>query len=453
MLKDMLRIKRAVKYSPLITAGIYLVFSALYIAFSDWIVARYISNIDLLNNVQTLKGLGFVIITALVLYFLIRSPLNKVLQNSVALSQAEEKIRLIIESMTDGIVVFDTRNKIIETNAAFVKLTGGQSKTDLIGQNIFLFFPVQDHSRLRQEINNVIASGHGSVLEFNLNREGGEVLPVQINISIVKNADGASMGIVAIIEDITERKKAQSKLQELYLKEKSQREELQEESKARGMFIDVLAHELRTPLTPIVASGGMLDDHLASSEDEITHKLIDIIVDSSNTLTRRLEDLLDIGRVSRGSFVLLQQRVNTSNYLQDIITRLKPTVEKSAHHILVNLPAALPLVRVDPARLEQVIVSLIDIAVRFSPPDSDILFSAGTGDGILYIEIADQGPGIPDSELTRLFSPYHRTEQDRQRYPGIGLGLAFSKQIIEAHGGKIKATSQPGKGNIFRIEI
>jgi PAS domain S-box-containing protein len=453
MLRELLGIKRAVKYSPLIIAVIYLMFSTLYILFSDWIVARNITDITFLSRVQTLKGLGFVVFSAALLYFLIRTSLNRVYKTSKALSQAEEKVRLIFESITDGIVVFDSHNKVIEANTALMELFGTKSKAQLLGQNLFIFFAVEEHTRLRQAIDNTIALGHSGVLEFTINRDNQKQIPIQINASILRNAGNKSVGIVAVIENISERKQAQSQLQELYLKEKTQREELQEESRARGMFIDVLAHELRTPLTPIVASGGMLSDYLSHSKDEIKHKLIANIVDGSETLTRRLEELLDIGRVSRGTFVLVQQRVNTTNFLYEVINRLKPILEKHSQQLRVNIPAALPPIRVDPNRLEQVIINLVSVAAKFSPPNSEIIFRAGNMEGVLFFEIEDQGAGISDEELSRLFSPYHRTEQDRQKYPGIGLGLAVTKQIIEAHGGKIQVTGNPGKGNLFRVEI
>ncbi|HSW58558.1 MAG TPA: PAS domain S-box protein [Dehalococcoidales bacterium] len=453
LIKGVSGIGKAVKYSPLIIASIYIIISLIYIVSSDWIVAWLITDVSVFSRIQTLKGIGFVVISSLVLYFSIRSSLNKVFQSNVALSQAEEKVRSIFESMTDGIVVFDTRNKIVEVNGAFTAMMGYASRSEIMGKNIFTFFPVQEHSRLRQEFNNIVDSGNSAVFELTIDKDGKGQFPARMSVSILKQSDGSLQGMVAFIEDITERKQAQSQLEELYNKEKSQREELQEESKARGMFIDVLAHELRTPLTPIVASSGMLKDHLVTSDDEISRKLNSNILDGTDTLTRRLEELLDIGRVSRGTFALTRLQVNTSYFLTETINRLKPVISKKSQRLKMIIPPALPLVNADPLRLEQAIYSLTTMAAKASPPDSDIIFTAGVAERVIYLEITAQGPGISDEELSRLFSPYHRTEQDRQKYPGIGLGLAMAKHIVEAHGGTIKAVSRPGRGSLFRIEI
>jgi signal transduction histidine kinase len=113
----------------------------------------------------------------------------------------------------------------------------------------------------------------------------------------------------------------------------------------------------------------------------------------------------------------------------------------------------LPKADVDPSRLEQVILNLLSNASKFSPQNTVITVKvAVTADGLL-IEVKDNGIGITVEEQQRLFQPYHRVEQDRQKFPGIGLGLAVAKQIVEAHGGKIRLTSTPNQGSTFSVLI
>jgi PAS domain S-box-containing protein len=453
MRKELSNIKFTVKYSPLWTAALYLIISALYIAFSDMILSKIVTDANLYVRIQTLKGIAFVMISAALLYYFIRSPLNKVYQGSLRLAQSEEKVRLIFESMTDGVVVIDNQNRVIETNSALLKTCGVHSRAELIHRDIYSFFETQDHDRLRRDLENTQKSGNSGVREYNIYKTGGGQFPARINAAILKDGDGQPAGIVAIIEDISENRRSQAQLEELYQKALAQSQELQEESKARGMFIEVLAHELRTPLTPIVVCGDILSDTLASSDSVTRRKLTANIVEGASTLSKRLEELLEIGRFSRGSFVLAQQRVDTAVFFQKVISRLSPILEKNRQTLKSDLAADLPTIKIDPDRLELVMQVLVNNAAGFSPPQSEIRLSVGVGHGSLWVEVEDQGPGISEAEIAHLFKPYHRTEQDRQKYPGIGLGMAVARQIIEAHGGRIEVTSVPGKGSLFRFEI
>ncbi len=249
------------------------------------------------------------------------------------------------------------------------------------------------------------------------------------------------------------RRHAAEKLEILYKKEKEQREELEKEAKARSMFIDVLAHELRTPLTPIMVSTGMLKEILGPSTNEITQKLAQNIQSASEILATRLEELLDLGRYSRGTFKLELQPVDFLKYLNGIIDRLRPLIAQKKQEFIVDIPEKSSEVNLDPSRFEQVIINLISNAAKFSPENGKIFLNIKVTDKSLNMEVKDEGIGITPEEQERLFQPYHRVEQDRQKFPGIGLGLAVSKQLVEAHGGKIWVESLPGQGSVFSLAI
>jgi two-component system, OmpR family, aerobic respiration control sensor histidine kinase ArcB len=253
--------------------------------------------------------------------------------------------------------------------------------------------------------------------------------------------------------DITERKNMEEQIVELYQKEKKQRQELQEENQARGLFIDVLAHELRTPLTPILASASMLQDLMRTQPDNIQKKLTANISRSASTLTRRLEELLDLARYTRGTFKLQIQPVDIKKYIEEIVSRFKPSIDQRRQKLVLELPDAQLVVDLDQSRIEQVLFNLLSNASKFSPDDADIFLKVQPDRGNLLVEVKDSGIGITPEEQKRLFQPYHRVEQDRQKFPGLGLGLSVSKQIILAHGGNIRVESKPGKGSIFSFTI
>jgi len=263
----------------------------------------------------------------------------------------------------------------------------------------------------------------------------------------------ATWKIVDLQKAEESRRHAAEKLEILYQKEKEQREELEKEAKARSMFIDVLAHELRTPLTPIMVSTGMLKEILGPSTNEITQKLAQNIQSASEILATRLEELLDLGRYSRGTFKLELQPVDFLKYLNGIIDRLRPLIAQKKQEFIVDIPEKSSEVNLDPSRFEQVIINLISNAAKFSPENGKIFLNIKVTDKSLNMEVKDEGIGITPEEQERLFQPYHRVEQDRQKFPGIGLGLAVSKQLVEAHGGKIWVESLPGQGSVFSLAI
>jgi two-component system, OmpR family, aerobic respiration control sensor histidine kinase ArcB len=228
---------------------------------------------------------------------------------------------------------------------------------------------------------------------------------------------------------------------------------LEEEARSRGMFIDVLAHELRTPLTPILVSSEMLQEFYSTQPDSLQSQLVRHLNEGVQVLSSRLEDLLDIGRYARGTFKLNLIQTDLKKYFREVLSRNGPAFGERGQLLVSELADDLTTAEIDPLRLEQVIINLLSNANKFSRDKGTIVFKArNQGDGLM-VEVIDFGIGVTVEERERLFQPYHRIEQDRQKFPGIGLGLAVSRQIVEAHGGRIWLTSQPGKGSTFSFVI
>jgi two-component system, OmpR family, sensor histidine kinase VicK len=197
----------------------------------------------------------------------------------------------------------------------------------------------------------------------------------------------------------------------------------------------------------------MLQGLLSPEPDSVPFKLINNTMISAELLRKRLEELLDLARFTRGAFKLKPQLIDTSEFLELIALRYKPAIDQKPQKLVIQVPHNLPQVEADPSRLEQVVVNLLSNASKYSPENTTINYSVSIQNNNLLVEVKDQGIGIAPEEQNDLFKPYHRTEQARQNYQGIGLGLAVSKQIIEAHGGKIWVESEHGKGSIFKFTL
>jgi PAS domain S-box-containing protein len=371
----------------------------------------------------------------------------------IELQESERKFRELAEMLP--VVVFETdiRGKLTFANDKAFNLFGNR---DLEKQQINIFDYVAMESKEQAIINvqKVITGEKVGPSEYTFVKTDGRLLRGLISSSVIKNNQESVIGIRGILVDITERKQAEEQLRTLYEKEKNLREELQEEAKARGMFINVLGHELRTPLTPLIASTGMLKEILNENGQGIENRLINNVYTSALTLGERLEELLDLARISRGTFTIRKQTVDLTILISRLVNGYKVMAERQNKVLKAEMNiCALEKIEADPARLEQVINNLLSNALKYTPANSTVSLSVYRADTEMIIEVRDQGIGIDPENQKKLFQPYHRVEQDRQTYPGIGLGLAVCKQIIDAHGGKIIVESEVGKGSNFIVSL
>jgi two-component system sensor histidine kinase BarA len=213
-------------------------------------------------------------------------------------------------------------------------------------------------------------------------------------------------------------------------------------------FIDTLSHELKTPLTSIIAAAGLLEEELQTG-DESHRKLIQTIIRNSNSLESRLGELLDIVKTGSGRLQLQFEPVDIKSLILGTCMQISPLLRNKGQKLTTDLPDSLPIIQGDGQRLEQVLLNLMNNATKFTPDGGNITVRVRRQDNGLVIAVKDDGIGIARDEQDRLFKPYSRLHADRQRHPGLGLGLALSKQVVELHGGRIWVDSESGQGSTF----
>ena len=218
-------------------------------------------------------------------------------------------------------------------------------------------------------------------------------------------------------------------------------------------FIDTLRHELKTPLTSIIAAAGLLDEELEESGEESYHKLTQSILHNASTLEARLAELFEVIRTGVGSFELQITPVDMKSLLQGAVHQNEPLIRSKTLSLVIEMPPALPIIRGDGKKLEQVVLNLLHNATKFTPAGGSITLRAQMSDSELLVSVADTGIGITPEAQGRLFIPYSRIDGDRQPHPGLGLGLAMAKQIVELHLGRIWVTSEPGRGSTFSFTL
>jgi two-component system sensor histidine kinase KdpD len=207
-----------------------------------------------------------------------------------------------------------------------------------------------------------------------------------------------------------------------------------------------VSHDLRTPLSSIIASAGsLLQRDIDWTEDE-EREFAQAILSESERLNRLVGNLLDLSRIEAGSLRPEKGWYDLRSLVQEVVGRLSNVT--GAHKLVLDIPEDLPPVYFDYVEIDQVLSNLIENAVKYTPPGTEILVTAKADRDEVVVEVADTGPGIPLDALPRLFDAFYRASP-KGGARGSGLGLAVAKGLVEAHGGRITAENRPAGGARF----
>ena len=244
-------------------------------------------------------------------------------------------------------------------------------------------------------------------------------------------ATGADRGVVLVLHDITELKRA---------------------DQIRRDFVANVSHELRTPLTAIRGYVEALAEGEADPEE--TPRFLEIIMRHTLRMERLVKDLLRLARLDAGQEVLEVAECDVRRLVQSVTSDLEPTLSAREQHVEVDIAADVETVRADPSKLHDVLRNLISNASTYSPEQSTIRISARRDREFVAIQVQDEGPGIPEEDLSRVFERFYRVDKSRSRDPGgTGLGLAIVRHLVELHGGKVFAENRATGGAQFTIML
>lgn len=226
-------------------------------------------------------------------------------------------------------------------------------------------------------------------------------------------------------------------------------EAAREGEQLRSAILDSVTHEFRTPLTSIKASITTLLSTPGLTPDD-RNDLMTVINEESDRLNRLVGEAAEVAQLESHEFQLDLQVGRVLELVQATVEGVKQTLGK--HPIEVRVPQEITA-RLDPERIKEVLVQLLENAAKYSPPESPIRITAEVKDSNLEVSVADQGVGIDDMEQGLIFDKFYRGRNHRYRVQGTGMGLAIAKAIVEAHGGKIDVTSQLGCGSVFHFRL
>jgi PAS domain S-box-containing protein len=354
-----------------------------------------------------------------------------------ALRAAEQKYRAIFENAIEGIFQTTPDGKYLSVNPALARMYGYDSPDELmavadIGQNVYV-----DRER-RNEFKRLIeAQGHVELFEYEVYRKDGRKILLCENARAVHDPDGNILYYEGSVEDITQRKRV---------------EEVERANKAKSEFLSRVSHELRTPLNAILGFGQLLE---RQSPTEKQKPRIRHILNAGQHLLGLINEVLDISRIESGRLQVSLEPVCLIHALTEAIDLVRPIAAKRKTKLTVDVDVdATVHVLADRQRFKQVLLNLLTNAIKYAPTGGSVSVSCpSNGSERLRVCITDNGPGIPEEKLSRLFTPFDRLGAEQSDVEGTGLGLALSRRLMKAMRGCIGVNSVVGEGSTFWFEL
>ncbi len=228
--------------------------------------------------------------------------------------------------------------------------------------------------------------------------------------------------------------------------------ELARASGAKSEFLANMSHELRTPLNAILGFSELLQEQFASTITDRQRRYLRNIHDAGTHLLELINDVLDLSKVEAGRLELRPERIDLDALLAPVVSSTRAAADAKGVAFEVCAPASRVL-RIDPARMRQILYNLLSNAVKFTPSGGRVRLDVGVDDGMLRLEVADNGVGIPADKRDRVFGVFERLHEGRVEAEGTGLGLALTKQLVELHRGALSFDSVEGSGATFRASF
>jgi signal transduction histidine kinase len=260
-----------------------------------------------------------------------------------------------------------------------------------------------------------------------------------------------------LLHEVAERERAQDALrranQDLEQRVQERTEALQQADRRKDEFLASLAHELRNPLAPIRSAVEILKIEHAPSADASRARAV--VVRQVEHMTRLIDDLLDVSRITCDKLILQPSRVELAQVVATAVETSRPIIAERGHMLWINLPAAPVVLEADPARLSQVLSNLLTNAAKYTAPGGNIRITADVEEGEAAIHVIDNGIGIEPDMLSRVFELFIQGHHPFERPAGgLGIGLTLARRLVEMHGGKLEAHSDgPGLGSRFSVRL
>jgi len=360
----------------------------------------------------------------------------KVALRTYELSQEKNRIQAVLTSIADGVFVIDKARKLALVNPAVIRITGFKQK-DLLGKiyyNVLKFVKEKREEAARDFIEKALLRGKLYSLSNHsvIIAKDGKKIPIASSAAPLKDEEGEIQGVVVVFQDVTKER---------------------ELDRIKSEFISLASHQLRTPITIIKWGIEALLHKMKKklARDELDQ--IDKIYKGSEKMAALVDDLLNVSRLEAGRLIFKKEFAQLEEMLDAIIKEYELYLEKKKMKLFFEKPASsLPKVEIDREKIRQVIIILLDNAIKYSPKGKKIQIKLSHQDETILFSIKDEGIGIPVSQQKEVFTKFFRAENISEE-TGTGLGLYLAQGLVRAHGGKIWFESEEGKGTTFYFTL
>lgn len=383
---------------------------------------------------------------------------QRVEQRTQDLARSEQDLRTIFNNVYDAILIHDLDGTILDANDRALKLRGA-TREQLLGATIADLSAADVPLEAIPEMLRRAQSGETLCFEWQ-ERRFSDHQPFDVEVSLRHITLGNRPVFIAGVRDISDRKRNEAQLQRT-------NEELLRATRLKDEFLATMSHELRTPLNAILGMSEALQEGIFGDINDRQVRALQTIETSGAHLLDLINDILDVTKIEAGQMELACAPVEIASLCQSSLAFIKQQALKKHLQLNLKVPPHLPVVWVDERRMRQVLLNLLNNAVKFTPEGGQITVEVSPssltservgGDGILphtlRIAITDTGIGIAPEDIHKLFQPFVQIDSALNRqYSGTGLGLALVKRIVELHGGQVGLNSQIGVGSCFTVDL
>lgn len=372
-----------------------------------------------------------------------------------ALLKSEADYRSIYETSPVGIINVSDSGQFLRSNRAFEEFVGYTE--DELKNRQFYNITHPDDLEISTQAMKALISGEKPFVSFEKRyiRKDAQVVWGHVTASVLRSEDGNFVKTISIIENITERKKAEQARDQLLVQEQIARLEAQKAVQARDEFLSIASHELKTPLTTLVLQTQLLNrlieqERFASLSKDRQLELLRISTQHLDRFSKLIDSLLDVSRIGAGKISLKKEKINLNELIQEMAKHFQ--IELKEKGCTLNIVGDVEVFGYwDRLRLEQVVLNLISNAIKFGA-GKPITVSTSSENGKAIIKVQDQGIGISKTDQDRIFERFERAVSLKS-FGGLGLGLYIVKELVAAHGGTITVESAAGFGSTFSVVL
>lgn len=383
-----------------------------------------------------------------------------------AIRESSEFNRQIMMGAREGLVVLDRELRYQVFNPAMEEITGWRAD-NIVGRCLHELFPPEQIADGIARVRRALAGETLPTMDvFMPHANRPHPIWVSSTLSPLRNVRGEIIGVIGVVNDITERKRAEDALREAHASLEDRVRErtaelavvtkrAQAADKLKSEFLANMSHELRTPLNGIIGFSEFLFDEKPGPLNPKQKEYIGDVLNSGRHLLELINDVLDLSKIEAGRMTLRPVRCSLHRAIEEVCAVVSPLAQKKGLALQRRLALEDDVASLDVGRIKQVLYNLLSNAVKFTDAGSvDIVAAPAAQPGWIRIDVRDTGIGIAAGDIAKLFVEFQQLDASRtRRHEGTGLGLALTKKIVELHGGRVAVASEPGQGSTFTVEL